>query len=54
MDDLLLKSLEAHNEYVMERIKLICEFDVWYEYTTGKAFPKEWYNIINVGHSKAA
>lgn len=46
MDDLLLESIEHYNEYVMERLKLIIDFDIWYEHTTGKAFPKEWYSII--------
>jgi hypothetical protein len=27
-------------------LKLIYDFDIWYEQTTGEAFPKEWYTII--------
>lgn len=46
MDDQLSKQIQLYNEYVEERLKLIYDFDVWYEHTTGSAFPKEWYSMI--------
>lgn len=49
MDDMLLQSLEDYNEYIMERLKLIYDFDVWYEHTTNNPFPKEWYAVIQEG-----
>jgi hypothetical protein len=46
MPDHLLEQIELYNEYVIERLKLIYEFDIWYEQTSGNPFPKEWYDYI--------
>jgi hypothetical protein len=51
-DDGFLELLEEYNAYVDSRIKLICELDVWYEQTTGKPFPKEWYGKIRARGGK--
>lgn len=42
----LSNNIKLYNEYVMERIKLIMDFDVWYEMSTSKDFPKKWYSMV--------
>lgn len=49
----LASYIEEYNRYVEERIRTIMDFDMWYEHTTAKEFPNEWYVLINANANKA-
>jgi hypothetical protein len=42
----LSSSIREYNEYMLSQINKIFEFDIWYEHTKNKEFPKEWYSKI--------
>lgn len=42
----LAEYIREYNEYMETQLKLIFDFDVWYEHTKSKDFPKEWYAAI--------
>lgn len=50
----LSDSITEYNEYVYSRLKLIMDFDIWYENTNGTTFPKEWYELIKNRQSEMA
>lgn len=42
----LSEELTNYNHYILNILKQIQDFDVWYESTNKKEFPKEWYSAI--------
>lgn len=38
--------IEQYNKYVEFKLKTIMDFDIWFEHTTSKDFPREWYSMI--------
>lgn len=42
----LLSAFEQYNEYIVEQLKNIEDFDVWYEHSFEAEFPKCWYSLI--------
>ena len=45
----LLAAMEAYNAYIAEQLKNIEDFDIWYEESYKKDFPKCWYSLIRTG-----
>lgn len=45
----LLSAIELYNKYISDQLKLIEDFDIWYEQKFQKDFPKCWYTIIKTG-----
>jgi hypothetical protein len=39
-------SISEYNEYFMQQLNKIFEFDIWFEHSKSKDFPKEWYSMI--------
>jgi hypothetical protein len=48
-NDQLLNALERYNEYIVEQLKKIEDFDIWYETSFKQNFPKCWYTLIKTG-----
>lgn len=42
----LLSALEKYNQYIVEQLKKIDDFDIWYESSFSEDFPKCWYSLI--------
>jgi hypothetical protein len=51
-DSELAQQIREHNKYMMAKLRAIMEFDVWYEHTTGKDFPSEWYGKVRRNGTK--
>lgn len=43
---LLNDNIQEYNKYVDERVRLIMDFDIWYESTHACEFPKKWYSMV--------
>ncbi len=41
-----------YNQYILNILTQIQDFDVWYEQFYKKEFPKEWYGMINSTDTK--
>lgn len=42
----LCSEITKYNQYILQFVSQIKDFDIWYEQNTGKEFPKEWYNLV--------
>lgn len=42
----LSSELSIYNDYILDKLKTIKDFDVWYEAEYKHPFPPEWYAII--------
>ena len=42
----LSESVTEYNEYILMQISKIFDFDIWYEHSKNKDFPKVWYSMI--------
>jgi hypothetical protein len=42
----LTNFISEYNKYIDLHLKKILELDAWYEMTTNKEFPREWYSAV--------
>jgi len=42
----LTNYISEYNKYIDLHLKKILDLDAWYEMTTNKEFPREWYSAV--------
>lgn len=46
MNDGFCEEVSKYNEYILNILTTIEDFDIWYERFNNKEFPREWYKLI--------